>query len=87
MQELHLSWDCSEPGFDTAAFSQLGSGFPRLQILSLDVTAAENYGQMGVSLVGLAGTLEVLRLSVDAPNDGLLLSLTQCSKVSRSLKV
>jgi hypothetical protein len=49
------------------------------------MTALDQYGQLdeGVTLTGLAGSFRVLRVSVDRPHDSLLLSLTQCSKVSR----
>jgi hypothetical protein len=81
-----LSWNCAEPGFDSAAFAQLGSTFTRLHTLSLAMTSLDYYGQMDdcVTLTGLAGSLKVLRLSVDRPHDSLLLSLTQCSRVSHS---
>jgi hypothetical protein len=83
LQELHLSWNCAEPGFNTEAFAQLGSGFTGLQTLSLDMTATELYGQqdVDVGLTGLAGSLKVLRLAADKPHEGLLRSLTHCSHV------
>ncbi|WIA37751.1 hypothetical protein OEZ86_014628 [Tetradesmus obliquus] len=82
--ELHLSWNCSSEGFDSDAFAQLGSSFSRLQVLSLDITALNYYSQLDelVTLTGLAGGLKVLRLSFDRPQHSLLLSLTQCSKVT-----
>jgi hypothetical protein len=83
LQELHLSWNCMETGFTSEAFAQLGSSFTRLQTLSLDITALSACGDSDehVTLTGLAGSLKVLRLSVDRPNTSLLLSLTQCTKV------
>jgi hypothetical protein len=87
LQELHLSWSCAEPGFDSAAFAQLGTNYTRLHTLSLAMTSLDYYGQLDecVTLTGLAGNLKVLRLSVDRPHDSLLLSLTQCSKVSQQM--